>query len=178
MNQSIQVHPDRNSYVTNRIDQEILNNIYRVFHIKYNKNGKLLSPDVMVMSGSKLSDDDFPSDDDENDILEGVDPHNLIDLSRASNSSVENVLHFFHSQPSSLSSPANAVPIFSCSPPLPAIRYVLSLRLKPRLELCSPGLPSHSRCGCQAPQLSRTQAVAFQRVPHQILLGVLLLFDS
>ncbi|XP_016175949.1 uncharacterized protein LOC107618406 isoform X2 [Arachis ipaensis] len=89
----IQIHPDRNSYVTDHMDQETLNNIYRVFHIKYNKNGEPSSPDVIVLSGSESSDDEFSSDgdenDDEDDTLEGDDPHNPIYLSRATNSSTE-----------------------------------------------------------------------------------------
>ncbi|KAL4337640.1 hypothetical protein AHAS_Ahas12G0130400 [Arachis hypogaea] len=89
MNQPIQVLPNRNFYVADRIDQETFDNIYRVFHIKYNKNGDPSSPDVMVLSGSKPSDDEFSSDDDENDTMERADLHNPIDLSRASHSSVE-----------------------------------------------------------------------------------------
>ncbi|XP_057733715.1 uncharacterized protein LOC130948857 [Arachis stenosperma] len=93
MNQPIQIHPDRNSYMTDRTDQEILNNIYRVFRIKYNKNDEPSSPDVMVLSGSEPFDDEFSSDgdenDDENDTLEGDDPHNPIYLSRATNSSTK-----------------------------------------------------------------------------------------
>ncbi|KAL4393681.1 hypothetical protein AHAS_Ahas02G0076300 [Arachis hypogaea] len=48
---------------------------------------------MMVLSGSEPSDDEFSlegdENDDEDDTLEGVDPHNPIDLYRASNSSME-----------------------------------------------------------------------------------------
>ncbi|QHO30152.1 uncharacterized protein DS421_8g230890 [Arachis hypogaea] len=75
------------------MDPETLDNIYRVFHLKYARNGEPSSPDVMVLSRTEPSDDEFSSDgnenDDEDETLEGDDPHNFIDLCSASNSSME-----------------------------------------------------------------------------------------
>ncbi|KAL4343487.1 hypothetical protein AHAS_Ahas11G0083300 [Arachis hypogaea] len=72
---------------------ETLDNVSRVFHIKYTRIDEDSSPDVMVLSGSEPSDDEFSSDGDENNdqdgTLVGDNPHNPIDLSGGSTLLVE-----------------------------------------------------------------------------------------
>ncbi|QHN96080.1 uncharacterized protein DS421_18g615280 [Arachis hypogaea] len=84
MNQPIQIRLDPDSYVPELMDPETLDNVSKVFHIKYTRTDEGSSPDVMVLSGSEPSDDEFSSDGDENNdedgILEGDNPHNPIDL--------------------------------------------------------------------------------------------------
>ncbi|QHN78732.1 uncharacterized protein DS421_19g663910 [Arachis hypogaea] len=92
-NQPIQVHLDSHSYVPELMDPETLDNVSRVFHIKYTRIDEDSSPDMMVLSGSEPSDDEFSSDGDENNdqdgTLVGDNPHNLIDLSGGSTLSME-----------------------------------------------------------------------------------------
>ncbi|QHO26711.1 uncharacterized protein DS421_7g201890 [Arachis hypogaea] len=75
------------------MDPETLNNVSRVFHIKYTRIDEDSSPDVMVLSGSEPSDKEFSSDGDENNdqdgILVGDNLHNPIDLSGGSSLSME-----------------------------------------------------------------------------------------
>ncbi|XLU73799.1 hypothetical protein S245_032852 [Arachis hypogaea] len=75
------------------MDPKTLDNVSRVFHIKYTRIDEDSSADVMVLSGSKPSDDQFSSNGDENNdqdgTLVGVDLHNLIDLSSRSSLSLE-----------------------------------------------------------------------------------------
>ncbi|XLU95643.1 hypothetical protein S245_009995, partial [Arachis hypogaea] len=56
-----------------------------VFYIKYTRIDEESSADVMVLSGSEPSDDQFSSDGDENNDQDGTligdNPYNLIDLS-------------------------------------------------------------------------------------------------
>ncbi|XLT83302.1 hypothetical protein HN873_005055, partial [Arachis hypogaea] len=92
-NQPIQVHLDPNAYVPELMDPETLDNISRVFHIKYTRIDEESSADVMVLSGSKPSDDQFSSDgnknNDQDGTLVGDNPHNPIDLSSGSSLSLE-----------------------------------------------------------------------------------------
>ncbi|QHO15652.1 uncharacterized protein DS421_10g296780 [Arachis hypogaea] len=92
-NQPIQVHLDYDVYVPELMDPKTLDNVSRVFHIKYTRIDEDSSADVMVLSGSKPSDDQFSSNGDENNdqdgTLVGVDLHNLIDLSSRSSLSLE-----------------------------------------------------------------------------------------
>ncbi|XLU58264.1 hypothetical protein S245_052912, partial [Arachis hypogaea] len=85
-NQSIQVHLDPNCYVPELMDPETPDNISRVFHIKYTRMDEDSSADVIVLSGSEPSDDQFSSDD---GALVGDNPHNPIDLSSGSSLSLE-----------------------------------------------------------------------------------------
>ncbi|KAL4394414.1 hypothetical protein AHAS_Ahas02G0149600 [Arachis hypogaea] len=75
------------------MDPETLDNISRVFHIKYTRIDEESSADVMVLSGSKPSDDQFSSDgnknNDQDGTLVGDNPHNPIDLSSGSSLSLE-----------------------------------------------------------------------------------------
>ncbi|QHN86751.1 hypothetical protein S245_056354 [Arachis hypogaea] len=75
------------------MDPETLDNVSRVFHIKYTKMDEDSSADVIVLSGSEPSDDQFSSDGDENNdqdgVLVGDNPHNPIDLSSGSSLSLE-----------------------------------------------------------------------------------------
>ncbi|QHO19262.1 uncharacterized protein DS421_11g327340 [Arachis hypogaea] len=75
------------------MDPETLDNVSRVFHIKYTRIDEDSSVDVMVLSGSEPSDDQFSSDGDENNdqdgTLVGDNPHNLIDFSSRSTLSLE-----------------------------------------------------------------------------------------
>ncbi|QHN78330.1 uncharacterized protein DS421_19g660450 [Arachis hypogaea] len=92
-NQPIQVHLDPNAYVPELMDPETLDNVSRVFHIKYTRIDEESSVDLMVLSGYEPSDDQFSSDGDENNdqdgTLVGDNPHNLIDLSSGSSLSLE-----------------------------------------------------------------------------------------
>ncbi|QHN87355.1 uncharacterized protein DS421_16g554370 [Arachis hypogaea] len=92
-NQPIQIRLDPDSYVPELMDPETLDNVSRVFHIKYTRIDEGPSPDVMVLSGSEPSDDEFSSYGDENNAedgtLEGDNPHNPIDLCGASTLSME-----------------------------------------------------------------------------------------
>ncbi|RYQ82678.1 hypothetical protein Ahy_B10g101258 [Arachis hypogaea] len=92
-NQPIQIYLDPDSYVSEVMDPEILDNVSIVFHIKYTRIDEDSSPDVMVLSGSEPSDDQFSSDGDENNdqdgTLVGDNPHNPIDLSSGSTLSME-----------------------------------------------------------------------------------------
>ncbi|QHO07517.1 uncharacterized protein DS421_14g464380 [Arachis hypogaea] len=67
------------------MDPETLDNVSRVFHIKYTRMDEDSSADVIVLSGSEPSDDQFSSDGDEDNdqdgALVGDNPHNPIDLS-------------------------------------------------------------------------------------------------
>ncbi|XLU81443.1 hypothetical protein S245_004863, partial [Arachis hypogaea] len=91
--QPIQVHLDPDAYVPELMDPETLDNVSKVFHIKYTKIDEDSSADVMVLSGSKPSDDQFSSDGDENNDQDGTvvgnDLHNPIDLSSGSSLSLE-----------------------------------------------------------------------------------------
>ncbi|XLU93817.1 hypothetical protein S245_008169, partial [Arachis hypogaea] len=84
-NQPIQVHLDPDSYVPELMDPETLDNVSRVFHIKYTRIDEDSSPDVMVYL--------FSSDGDENNDQDGTligdNPHNPIDLSGGSTLSME-----------------------------------------------------------------------------------------
>ncbi|XLU53526.1 hypothetical protein S245_048174, partial [Arachis hypogaea] len=84
-NQPIQVHLDHDCYVPELMDPETLDNVSRVFHIKYTRMDEDSSADVIVLSGSEPSDDQFSSDGDEDNdqdgALVGDNPHNPIDLS-------------------------------------------------------------------------------------------------
>ncbi|QHO35210.1 uncharacterized protein DS421_9g273630 [Arachis hypogaea] len=75
------------------MDLETLDNVSRVFHIKYTRIDEDSSLNVMVLSGSKPSNDECSSDGDENNdedgTLDGDNPHNLIDLCGASTLSME-----------------------------------------------------------------------------------------
>ncbi|QHN87668.1 uncharacterized protein DS421_16g557120 [Arachis hypogaea] len=75
------------------MDPETLNNVSRVFHIKYTRIDEDSSADVIVLSGSEPSDDQFSSDGDENNdqdgTLVGDNPHNPIDLSSGCTLSLE-----------------------------------------------------------------------------------------
>ncbi|KAL4328964.1 hypothetical protein AHAS_Ahas13G0252700 [Arachis hypogaea] len=75
------------------MDPETFDNVPRVFHIKYTKMDEDSSADVIVLSGSELSDDQFLSDGDEDNdqdgALVGDNPHNPIDLSSGSSLSLE-----------------------------------------------------------------------------------------
>ncbi|XLU26255.1 hypothetical protein S245_062321, partial [Arachis hypogaea] len=92
-NQPIQVHLDPDCYVPELMDPETLDNVSRVFHIKYTRIDEDSSADVIVLSGSEPSDDQFSSDGDENNdqdgTLVGDNPHNSIDLSSGSTLSLE-----------------------------------------------------------------------------------------
>ncbi|XLU52999.1 hypothetical protein S245_047647 [Arachis hypogaea] len=92
-NQPIQIYFDPDCYVPELMDPETLDNVSRVFHIKYARIDEDSSADVMVLSGSEPSDDQFSSDGDENndqdETLVGDNPHNLIDLSSGSSLSLE-----------------------------------------------------------------------------------------
>ncbi|XLU31737.1 hypothetical protein S245_067803, partial [Arachis hypogaea] len=92
-NQPIQVHLDLDCYVPELMDPETLDNVSRVFHIKYTRMDEDSSADVIVLSGSEPSDDQFLSDGDEdndqNGALIGDNPHNPIDLSSGSSLSLE-----------------------------------------------------------------------------------------
>ncbi|XLS49438.1 hypothetical protein HN51_010115 [Arachis hypogaea] len=87
-NQPIEVHLDPNAYVHELMDSETFDNVSRVFHIKYTRIDEESSADVMVLSGSEPSDDQFSSDGAENNdqdgTLVGDNPHNPIDLSSGS----------------------------------------------------------------------------------------------
>ncbi|QHO53786.1 uncharacterized protein DS421_2g51030 [Arachis hypogaea] len=75
------------------MDPETLDNVSRVFHIKYTRIDEDSSPDVMVLSGSEPSNDEFSSDGDENNdqdgTLVGDNPHNPINLSGENTLSME-----------------------------------------------------------------------------------------
>ncbi|KAL4381447.1 hypothetical protein AHAS_Ahas04G0134400 [Arachis hypogaea] len=75
------------------MDPETLDNVSRVFHIKYTRIDEDSSPNVMVLSESEPSDDYFSSDGDENNnqdgTLVGDNLHNPIDLSDGSTLSME-----------------------------------------------------------------------------------------
>ncbi|XLU41705.1 hypothetical protein S245_036519 [Arachis hypogaea] len=75
------------------MDPETLDNVSRVFHIKYTRIDEDSSADVMVLSESEPSDDQFSSDGDKNndqdETLVGDNPHNPIDLSSGSTLSLE-----------------------------------------------------------------------------------------
>ncbi|QHN79360.1 uncharacterized protein DS421_19g669400 [Arachis hypogaea] len=75
------------------MDPETLDNVSRVFHIKYIRMDEDSSADVIVLSGSEPSDDQFSSDGDEDNdqygALVGDNPHNPIDLSSGSSLSLE-----------------------------------------------------------------------------------------
>ncbi|XP_057746655.1 uncharacterized protein LOC130965916 [Arachis stenosperma] len=92
-NQPIQVHLDPNAYVPELMDPKTLDNVSRVFHIKYTRIDEESSANVMVLSGSEPSDDQFSSDGDENNDQDGTmvgdNPHNLIDLSSGISLSLE-----------------------------------------------------------------------------------------
>ncbi|QHO19261.1 uncharacterized protein DS421_11g327330 [Arachis hypogaea] len=92
-NQPIQVHLEPDYYVPELMDPETLDNVSRVFHIKYTRIDKDSSADVMVLSESEPSDDQFSSDGDKNndqdETLVGDNPHNPIDLSSGSTLSLE-----------------------------------------------------------------------------------------
>ncbi|XP_052112376.1 uncharacterized protein LOC110277478 [Arachis duranensis] len=92
-NQPIQVHLDPNCYVPELMDPETLDNVSRVFHIKYTRMEEDSSADVIVLSGSEPSDEQFSSDGDEDNdqdgSLVGDNPHNPINLSSGSSLSLE-----------------------------------------------------------------------------------------
>ncbi|XLU49744.1 hypothetical protein S245_044558, partial [Arachis hypogaea] len=92
-NQTIQIHLDPDSYVPELMDPETLDNVSRVFHIKYTRIDEDSSPDLMVLSGSEPFDDEFSSDGDENNDQDGTleedNPHNPIDLCGGSTLSME-----------------------------------------------------------------------------------------
>ncbi|XLU32062.1 hypothetical protein S245_068128, partial [Arachis hypogaea] len=92
-NQPIEVHLDPDCYVPKLMDPETLDNVSRVFHIKYIRMDEDSSADVIVLSGSEPSDDQFSSDGDEDNdqygALVGDNPHNPIDLSSGSSLSLE-----------------------------------------------------------------------------------------
>ncbi|QHO58287.1 uncharacterized protein DS421_3g89370 [Arachis hypogaea] len=92
-NQPIKVHLDPDCYVPELMDPETLDNGSRVFHIKYTRMEEDSSTDVIVLSGSEPSDDQFSSDGDEDNDqdgpLVGDNPHNPIDLSSGSSLSLE-----------------------------------------------------------------------------------------
>ncbi|XLT10375.1 hypothetical protein HN51_056168, partial [Arachis hypogaea] len=92
-NQPIQIYLDSDSYVPEVMDPETLDNVSIVFHIKYTRINEDSSPDVMVLSGSKPSHDEFSSDNDENNdedgTREGDNTHNPIDLCGGSSLSME-----------------------------------------------------------------------------------------
>ncbi|QHO53563.1 uncharacterized protein DS421_2g49060 [Arachis hypogaea] len=75
------------------MDPETLDNVSRVFHIKYTSIEEDSSPDVMVLSGSEPSDDEFSSDGNKNNDQDGAlvkdNPQNSIDLSGGSTLSME-----------------------------------------------------------------------------------------
>ncbi|KAL4274721.1 hypothetical protein AHAS_Ahas20G0035500 [Arachis hypogaea] len=75
------------------MDPETLDNVSRVFHIKYTRIDEDSSPYVMVLSGSEPSDDEFSLDGDENNdedgTLEGNNLHNPINLCGGSTLSME-----------------------------------------------------------------------------------------
>ncbi|KAL4371645.1 hypothetical protein S245_020502 [Arachis hypogaea] len=75
------------------MDPETLDNVSKVFHIKYTRIDEDSSPDVMVLSGSESSDDEFSSDGDENNDQDGTlvrdNSQNMIDLSGRSTLSME-----------------------------------------------------------------------------------------
>ncbi|KAL4301027.1 hypothetical protein AHAS_Ahas17G0259800 [Arachis hypogaea] len=83
-NQPIQVHLDPDFYVPELMDPETLDNVSRVFHIKYTRMDEDSSADVIVLSGSEPSDDQFSSDGDEDNdqggALVGDNPDDPIDL--------------------------------------------------------------------------------------------------
>ncbi|XLU33690.1 hypothetical protein S245_069756 [Arachis hypogaea] len=81
--------PDPNFYVGDRMDQNTLDNIERVFHLKYSNNSEASSSDVVVLSGFEPSDLELSSDENEDTTMEGVDPNNLIHMFAASDSSVD-----------------------------------------------------------------------------------------
>ncbi|QHN95524.1 uncharacterized protein LOC110265678 isoform X1 [Arachis ipaensis] len=92
-NQPIRVHLDPDFYVPKLMDPETLDNVSRVFHIKYTRMDEDSSADVIVLSGSGPSDDQFSSDaDEDNDqsgALVGDNPNDPIDLSSGSSLSLE-----------------------------------------------------------------------------------------
>ncbi|XLU75804.1 hypothetical protein S245_034857, partial [Arachis hypogaea] len=92
-NQPIQVHLDPDCYVPKLMDPETLDNVSRVFHIKYTRMEEDSSADVIVLSGSEPSDEQFSSDGDEDNdqdgSLVGDNPHNPINLSSGSSLSLE-----------------------------------------------------------------------------------------
>ncbi|XLT09779.1 hypothetical protein HN51_055572, partial [Arachis hypogaea] len=92
-NQPIQVHLDPDCYVPELMDPETLDNVSRVFQIKYTRMDEDSSADAIVLSGSEPSDDQFSSDGDEDNdqagALVGDNPHNPIDLSSGSSLSLE-----------------------------------------------------------------------------------------
>ncbi|XLU60005.1 hypothetical protein S245_019214 [Arachis hypogaea] len=92
-NQPIQVHLDPDCYVPELMDSETLDNVSRVFHIKYTRMEEDSSADVIVLSGSEPSDEQFSSDGDEDNdqdgSLVGDNPHNPINLSSGSSLSLE-----------------------------------------------------------------------------------------
>ncbi|QHO02628.1 uncharacterized protein DS421_13g425410 [Arachis hypogaea] len=75
------------------MDPVTLDNVSRVFHIKYTRIDEDSSADMIVLSGSEPSDDQFSSDGDENNdqdgTLVGDNSHNPIDLSSGSSLSLE-----------------------------------------------------------------------------------------
>ncbi|XLU93442.1 hypothetical protein S245_007794 [Arachis hypogaea] len=75
------------------MDPETLDNVSRVFHIKYTRIDEESSANVIVLFGSEPSDDQFSSDGDENNDQDGTmvgdNPHNPIDLSSGSSLSLE-----------------------------------------------------------------------------------------
>ncbi|QHN82884.1 uncharacterized protein DS421_20g699700 [Arachis hypogaea] len=89
MNQPIKTVPDKNFYVGDRLDQNTLHNVERAFHLKYGSNSDALSLDVMVLSGSKPSELQDSSNEDENSTIEGNSPNNPIIMCDQSYSSVE-----------------------------------------------------------------------------------------
>ncbi|XLU24444.1 hypothetical protein S245_060510, partial [Arachis hypogaea] len=92
-NQPIRVHLDPDFYVPELMDPETLDNVSRVFYIKYTRMDEDSSADVIVLSGSEPSDDQFSSDADENNdqsgALLGDNPNDPIDLSSGSSLSLE-----------------------------------------------------------------------------------------
>ncbi|XLU57085.1 hypothetical protein S245_051733, partial [Arachis hypogaea] len=89
MNQPIKIFPDKNFYVGDRLDQNTLHNVKRVFHLDYSSNSDASSPNVMILSGfepSKLQDS---SDEDKYSTMEGNNPNNPIIMCDESNSIIE-----------------------------------------------------------------------------------------
>ncbi|XLU35798.1 hypothetical protein S245_071864, partial [Arachis hypogaea] len=78
-NQPIQVHLDPDCYVPELMDPETLDNVSRVFHIKYTR---------MEEEPSDFSSDD-DEDNDQDGPLVGDNPHDPIDLSSGSSLSLE-----------------------------------------------------------------------------------------
>ncbi|QHO38194.1 uncharacterized protein DS421_4g118270 [Arachis hypogaea] len=75
------------------MNPKTLDNVSRVFHIKYTRKEEDSSADVIVLSRSEPSDDQFSSDgdkdNDQDGPLVGDNPHNPIDLSSDNSLSLE-----------------------------------------------------------------------------------------